>query len=125
MYFIFSFYSCHLVSATHCYYRKKLLAISPEKLRYRAIFSIPLYPDQLPGLYLITFVTFGCAFLPHIFFPMMLRRQPLLFTPNPVKSLANPCFCPVSPFFHSKPASHRMLIDEQEHNRRYDQGKES
>lgn len=56
------------VSATHYYYRKKLLAISPEKLKYKspgypylswlcfaavfiAILSIPLYPDQLPGLY--------------------------------------------------------------------------
>jgi len=56
------------VSATHYYYRKKILAISPEKLKYKApgypylswlcfaavfiaILSIPLYPDQLPGLY--------------------------------------------------------------------------
>lgn len=56
------------VSATHYYYHKKLLAISPEKLKYKApgypylswlcfvavfiaILSIPLYPDQLPGLY--------------------------------------------------------------------------
>lgn len=56
------------VSATHYYYHKKLLVISPEKLKYKApgypylswlcfvavfiaILSIPLYPDQLPGLY--------------------------------------------------------------------------
>lgn len=56
------------VSATQYYYRKKLLKISPEKLKYKspgypylswicflsvliAIFSIPLYPEQLPGLF--------------------------------------------------------------------------
>ena len=56
------------VSATHYYYHKKMLKISPEKLKYKApgypylswlcfgavliaILSIPLYPDQLPGLY--------------------------------------------------------------------------
>lgn len=56
------------VSATHFYYRKKILAESPEKLKYKspaypylswicffiiliAILSTPLYPDQLPGLY--------------------------------------------------------------------------
>lgn len=56
------------VSATHYYYRKKMLKTSPEKLKYKApgypylpwicfaailiaILSIPLYPDQLPGLY--------------------------------------------------------------------------
>jgi L-asparagine transporter-like permease len=56
------------VSATHFYYRKKILAKSPEKLKYKApfypylswicffiifvsILSTPLYPDQLPGLY--------------------------------------------------------------------------
>ena len=62
------------VSATHYYYRKKVLKASPEKLKYKApgypylsllcfgsvlitILSIPLYPDQLPGLYT------GCALL--------------------------------------------------------------
>jgi len=56
------------VSATHYYYRKKMLKISPEKFKYKSpgypylswlcfgsvlitILSIPLYPDQLPGLY--------------------------------------------------------------------------
>jgi len=56
------------VSATHYYYRKKMLKNSPEKLKYKApgypylswlcfgavlitILSIPLYPGQLPGLY--------------------------------------------------------------------------
>jgi L-asparagine transporter-like permease len=56
------------VSATHFYYRKKMLAKSPEKLKYKspaypylswicffiilvALCSTPLYPDQLPGLY--------------------------------------------------------------------------
>jgi L-asparagine transporter-like permease len=56
------------VSATHYYYRKKIVATAPEKLKYKApgypylswlcfflifiaILSTPLYPDQLPGLY--------------------------------------------------------------------------
>lgn len=56
------------ISATHFYYRKKILAESPGKLKYKAPFypylswicffiilisllSTPLYPDQLPGLY--------------------------------------------------------------------------
>jgi GABA permease/S-methylmethionine transporter len=56
------------VSATHYYYRKKILATAPEKLKYKAPFypylswicfftiliavlSAALYPDQLPGLY--------------------------------------------------------------------------
>jgi len=56
------------VSATHYYYRRRLLETSPEKLKYKApgypylswicfgaifitILSTPLYPDQLPGLY--------------------------------------------------------------------------
>ena len=56
------------VSATHFYYRKKLLKENPEKLKYKspaypylswtcfliiliALLSTPLYPDQLPGLY--------------------------------------------------------------------------
>lgn len=56
------------VSATHYFFRKKILAEAPEKLKYRAPFypylswicfftvlitllSAPLYPDQLPGFY--------------------------------------------------------------------------
>ncbi|MPN05212.1 Amino-acid permease RocC [bioreactor metagenome] len=56
------------VSATHYFFRKKILAEAPEKLKYKAPFypylswicflsvlmallSAPLYPDQLPGLY--------------------------------------------------------------------------
>lgn len=56
------------VSATHYFFRKKLLAQTPEKLKYKAPFypylswicfftvllallSAPLYPDQIPGLY--------------------------------------------------------------------------
>jgi L-asparagine transporter-like permease len=56
------------VSATHYFFRKKLLAEHPEKLKYKAPFypylswicffsvlmallSAPLYPDQIPGLY--------------------------------------------------------------------------
>ena len=56
------------VSLTHYYYRKKMLKIAPKKLKYKApgypylswicfgavliaILSIPLYPEQLPGLY--------------------------------------------------------------------------
>lgn len=56
------------VSATHYFYRRKLLRESPEKLTYKApaypylswlcfgsillaLVSTPLFPDQLPGLY--------------------------------------------------------------------------
>ena len=56
------------VAATHYFYRKKILAESPEKLTYKAPFypylswicfftvllsllSAPFYPDQVPGLY--------------------------------------------------------------------------
>jgi L-asparagine transporter-like permease len=56
------------VSATHFYYRKKILAENPNNLKYKspfypylswicffiiliALLSTPLYPDQLPGLY--------------------------------------------------------------------------
>jgi L-asparagine transporter-like permease len=56
------------ISATHYFYRKRLLKTSPEKLKYKApgypylswtcfgailitILTAPLYPDQLPGLY--------------------------------------------------------------------------
>ncbi|MDF2565022.1 MAG: amino acid permease-associated region [Massilibacillus sp.] len=73
------------VSATHYYYRKKLLITSPEKLKYKApgypylswlcfgsvliaILSIPLYPDQLPGLYsgcILLFIISACYFIVH------------------------------------------------------------
>ncbi len=73
------------VSATHYYYRKKLLITSPEKLKYKApgypylswlcfgsvliaILSIPLYPDQLPGLYsgcILLFIISTCYFIVH------------------------------------------------------------
>lgn len=73
------------VSATHFYYRKKLLAEAPEKLKYKApfypylswlcfliilisILSAPLYPDQLPGLYsglLIILLISAAYFLRH------------------------------------------------------------
>lgn len=56
------------VSATHYFFRKKIMAESPEKLKYKAPFypylswlcfgtvlvvllSAPLYPEQIPGLY--------------------------------------------------------------------------
>lgn len=56
------------VSATHYFYRKKILATAPEKIKYQASFfpylpwlcfvtifiaicSAVLYPDQMPGLY--------------------------------------------------------------------------
>jgi len=62
------------VSLTQYYYRKKMLIATPDKLKYKApgypylswicfaavliaIISIPIYPDQLPGLYS------GCALL--------------------------------------------------------------
>lgn len=72
------------VSATHFYYRKKILATSPEKLKYKspaypylswicffiiliAILSTPLYPDQLPGLYsgLLILLLISCAYFIH------------------------------------------------------------
>ncbi|MBP2630451.1 MAG: amino acid permease-associated region [Firmicutes bacterium] len=73
------------VSATHYYYRKKILTKSPEKLKYKApgypylswlcfgcvliaILSIPLYPDQLPGLYsgcIVLFIISTCYFIIH------------------------------------------------------------
>jgi len=72
------------VSATHFYYRKKLLSASPEKLKYKApgypylswicffiiliaILSTPLYPDQLPGLYsgLLILLIINCAYFIH------------------------------------------------------------
>jgi L-asparagine transporter-like permease len=73
------------VSATHYYYRKKLLAMPSEKLKYKApgypylswlcfvsvliaILSIPLYPDQLPGLYsgcILLFIISAVYFIVH------------------------------------------------------------
>ncbi|MBP2644019.1 MAG: amino acid permease-associated region [Firmicutes bacterium] len=69
------------VSATHYYYRKKILKESPAKLKYKspgypyfswlcfsvvliAILSIPLYPEQLPGLYsgCVILLLISCAY---------------------------------------------------------------
>lgn len=69
------------VAATHYFFRKKFLAKSPEKLKYKAPFypwlsglcffavlltvlTAPLYPDQLPGLYTggIMLVIIGAAY---------------------------------------------------------------
>jgi L-asparagine transporter-like permease len=69
------------VSATHYFYRKNLLKKSPQKIKYLspgypylsflcfftiliAILSIPLYPDQLPGLYsgLMLIIVIGIAY---------------------------------------------------------------
>lgn len=68
------------ISATHYYYRRKLLKASPEKLKYKSpgypylswiclsailltILTAPLYPDQLPGLYsgVILLIIIGAA----------------------------------------------------------------
>lgn len=74
------------VSATHYFFRKKILAEAPEKLRYKApfypylpwlcfgtvllaIMSAPLYPDQIPGLYsggiLLFIIGVVYFFIPH------------------------------------------------------------
>lgn len=69
------------VSATHYFYRKKLMKKSPTELKYLspaypylsflcffavllAILSIPLYPDQLPGLYsgVLLLIVIGAAY---------------------------------------------------------------
>lgn len=69
------------VSATHYFFRKKFLAENPEKLQYKApfypwlsglcffavlmtILSAPLYPGQLPGLYMggIILAVIGAAY---------------------------------------------------------------